>query len=450
MQMATDLVLKWLRWIVSAFLSLMLLQCGQRTVNDSLAPTASPTSEADEAAKWAAIMASVVSINTYDDDRILEIGQGFFVDSQLVVARLSLFQTANRAVVKPHEGSGEFAVAGFVALDRISDLILLRIEGFIAEPLLLNSDSIALSTRTYMVSRPSDANVQLRTGKVEQYSRVNGLPVYQVSNQLHQSASGQPIFLNNRRVLGLAYTDVVNYRKQTLALPANLIGTLMEKQSDRPRPLSDTRSGGDLQQVNANSRIKGIRIETDLGNIEIRLFNEVPDYRDNFIRLAEEGYFNELLVHRVISGFGIQSGAADTRYAGSDDVVGWKGPGYTLPAHIQPDKFHRRGMVGSPRKPDRDNTRRRSDGSQYYIVTGRRYTQKELDEIEKENGYRFSSAQREVYTTVGGAPHLDGSYTLFGEVVSGLEIADKIATVEVGREFRPLQDIRVRRVSVMR
>ncbi len=439
------------RWVLPALLLMMFVQCGQRTTSDSNSQEASRLQEEeDEAAKWAAVLSSVVTIHTFDDNRILEIGQGFFVDSQLVVARLSLFQTANRAVVKPHSGSDEYAVLGYVALDRISDLILLKIEGYVAEPLHLNNDSIALSSRTYIVSRPTDANIQLRTGKVEQFSSVNGLPVYQVSNQLHQSGSGQPIFLNNRQVLGLAFTDVVNYRQQTLALPATLIVSLLDKKGDRLRPLSNTRSGGDLEQGSANSRIKGIRIETDFGDIEIRLFNEVPDYRDNFIRLTEEGYFDGLLVHRVISGFGIQSGAADTRYAGSDDVVGWKGPGYTLPAHILENKFHRRGMVGSPRKPDRDNTRRRSDGSQYYIVTGRRYTQKELDEIEKENGFRFSPVQREVYTSVGGAPHLDGSYTLFGEVVSGLEIADKIAKVEVGREFRPVNDIRVKRVVVIR
>jgi len=176
----------------------------------------------------------------------------------------------------------------------------------------------------------------------------------------------------------------------------------------------------------------------------------MPEYRDNFIRLAEEGFYDSLLVHRVIPGFGIQSGAADTRYAGKDDVVGWKGPGYTLPAHITPGKFHKRGSIGSPRKPDRDNSRKRSDGSQYYIVSGRTYNDTELNDIEKETGHRFTAEQRAVYKTQGGAPHLDGSYTLFGEVVSGMDVVDQIVRLDVGREFRPQKDVRVRKVKVLR
>ena len=187
-----------------------------------------------------------------------------------------------------------------------------------------------------------------------------------------------------------------------------------------------------------------------MGNITIRLFNETPEYRDNFIKLVKENYYDSLLIHRVIPDFGIQTGAADTRYAEKGDIIGWKGPGYTIPAHIVPGLFHRRGMIGSPRKPDTKNQRRRSDGSQFYIVSGRKYFDKELDEIEEQNDYKFSAAQRQVYKTVGGAPHLDGTYTVFGEVTSGMDVVDKIVKVETDREWRPLEDIRLKNIRILK
>jgi cyclophilin family peptidyl-prolyl cis-trans isomerase len=218
------------------------------------------------------------------------------------------------------------------------------------------------------------------------------------------------------------------------------------KKKGKVRPLSELQN--QISDAN-NTKIKGLLIETEYGNITIRLYNSTPQYRDNFIKLVRENYYDGLLIHRVIKGFGIQSGAADTRYSEPDDVVGWKGPGYTLPAHFAPGLYHKRGVVGAPRKPDTENVRLRSDGSQFYIVTGRLYNDKELDDLEMEMKHKFTEEQRNTYKTIGGSPHLDGTYSIFGEVISGLEVADQISLVEVKSDFRPKKDIRVKKIRIL-
>jgi cyclophilin family peptidyl-prolyl cis-trans isomerase len=181
----------------------------------------------------------------------------------------------------------------------------------------------------------------------------------------------------------------------------------------------------------------------------LKLYNDVPAYRDNFLKLVREHYYDSLLWHRVIEDFVIQSGAADTRYAAKDDIVGWKGPGYTLPANIHPKYFHKRGIVGVPRLPDSKNVYKRSDGSQFYIVSGRVYSDSELDAIEKENNIKFTAEQRIVYKTIGGAPTLDGEYTIFGEVTEGMGVVEQIDALGIGTQWRPKLDIRVRRITIV-
>ena len=258
-----------------------------------------------------------------------------------------------------------------------------------------------------------------------------------------------PVFVSNKKTIGLAFADMVDFEMQSMVVPSFVIAQLLEKSNGQTASLASLRSNSNEQVAEANKKIKGLVLETDAGNITIRLFNETPEYRDNFIKLAREQYFDSLLIHRVISDFGIQSGAADTRYAEPGENVGWKGPGYTIPAHIVEDLFHKRGMIGSPRKPDTKNQRRRSDGSQFYIVSGRKYFDQELNELEEQNNIKFSASQRQAYKTVGGAPHLDGTYTVFGEVISGMDVVDKIVQVETDQRWRPVEDIRLKKVRIL-
>lgn len=396
------------------------------------------------------LVPSIVKIESFDQGRFLESETAFFVDSNLIACRLSPLLDATDALISPLNDSKKYEISGFVAIDRINDLILLKAEDITRKGIPLSPEIASKGEKSIYLTKPQKNTLPLHRGQINSYGHVSGSMRYHVSNQFRSQSYGTPVFLDNATCIGIGYAELIDYENQHLVIPSTFIRELLGKATTTPQPLANIKASANKAISEANSKIKGLLIETDLGNIRIRLFNETPEYRDNFIALVNENYYDSLLIHRVISGFCIQSGAADTRYAGKDDIVGWKGPGYSLPAHIVPGFYHKRGMIGSPRKPDRGNSKRRSDGSQFYIVTGRTYSDTELNDIEKASGYHFSAAQRQVYKTIGGAPHIDGTYTIFGEVTAGMDIADKINQLPVDSDFRPLQDIRIRKISILK
>ncbi len=184
-----------------------------------------------------------------------------------------------------------------------------------------------------------------------------------------------------------------------------------------------------------------VRIETPYGSMLVELYDETPQHRDNFLKLAEEGFYDSLLFHRVMQGFMIQGGDPDSRDARPGQQLGMGGPGYTIPAEFNPKYIHVKGALAAARQGDAVNPQRASSGSQFYIVHGRPYTDAELNQIEQRNGITYTEEQRKAYKTIGGAPFLDGQYTVFGKVVEGLEVIDKIAEQPVDRANRPLKDI---------
>ena len=236
-----------------------------------------------------------------------------------------------------------------------------------------------------------------------------------------------------------------------------------------------------------------VRISTNYGDIVVRLYDETPEHRDNFLKLAREGYYDSTLFHRVIKDFMIQGGDPDSKGAPAGKQLGSGGPKYTLPAEIvYPKYFHKRGVLSAARQADQVNPERRSSGSQFYIVWGKTYTESGLKQMaaqldgqrgqqifnglaaqhrdsiqamyqrgdqkglmELQNrlaaetdkilastpGFTFTPEQVEAYTTIGGTPHLDNQYTVFGEVVSGLEVVEKIQKVATGTADRPKEDV---------
>lgn len=195
-------------------------------------------------------------------------------------------------------------------------------------------------------------------------------------------------------------------------------------------------------QQSSASKGQEIVIETSLGNIELLLYDDTPLHRDNMIKLISEGFYDGQLFHRVINHFMIQGGDPHSKGAEQGQRLGIGGPGYTIEAEIRDNHFHKKGALAAARKGDAVNPEKRSSGSQFYIVHGRVLNEPQLTTLQSRGVHDpFTPEQIEAYTTLGGTPHLDGGYTVFGEVTSGMEVVDAIAAVSTDNNDRPVDDI---------
>ena len=206
-----------------------------------------------------------------------------------------------------------------------------------------------------------------------------------------------------------------------------------KKDSSRNNNLSVTKL--DLKNM------KKVLISTKFGDIKIALYNETPQHRDNFIKLVQNGFYDSLLFHRVIANFMIQGGDPNSKNAKSGQPLGMGGPGYTIPAEILPQFIHKKGALAAARQGDAVNPKKESSGSQFYIVQGNVVDDEQLNYFSKMTGKTYSEEVKTIYKTIGGTPHLDGEYTVFGEVYEGLEVIDKIASVPVDGQSRPKEDL---------
>jgi len=184
-----------------------------------------------------------------------------------------------------------------------------------------------------------------------------------------------------------------------------------------------------------------VEISTEYGTMTAKLYNGTPKHRENFIKLASKGYYDDLLFHRVIAGFMIQGGDPDSRGAAPDVQLGQGGPEYKIPAEIRPEYVHKKGALAAARMGDQMNPDRASSGSQFYIVQGTVHTPQSLGPLEAQRGY--TGTQKETYYTLGGTPQLDGAYTVFGEVIEGLDVIDKIAAIKTASGDRPVEDVKM-------
>ena len=199
-----------------------------------------------------------------------------------------------------------------------------------------------------------------------------------------------------------------------------------------------------------------VRIETSQGVIVVKLFNETPMHRDNFVKLVKDKFYDGVLFHRVIADFMIQGGDPDSKTAKPNASLGNGDVGYTIPAEFKtPAIYHKKGALAAAREGDGVNPQKASSGCQFYIVEGKTFTDAELSTMEagkiaryginslNDSTFRFSAEARAVYRTRGGTPHLDGNYTVFGEVTEGIDVVEKISKVKTNASDRPVEDVRV-------
>jgi len=201
-------------------------------------------------------------------------------------------------------------------------------------------------------------------------------------------------------------------------------------------------------KLKRKDRKRDIELVTTQGTIVLRLYDSTPLHRDNFLKLVKSHYYDSMLFHRIIQNFMIQAGDPNSKRAQPHQPLGNGGPAYTIPAEFGVTLYHKKGVLAAARMGDNVNPEKRSSGSQFYIVQGRTFTDAELDSVEiaRLQGRKLPSHHREVYKTTGGTPQLDQNYTVFGEVVKGLEVVDKIASLATSKaqdRDRPLQDVRI-------
>jgi len=190
----------------------------------------------------------------------------------------------------------------------------------------------------------------------------------------------------------------------------------------------------------SQDRVK-VKISTKYGDMVAELYDETPIHRDNFIKLVKDGFYDGTLFHRVIPGFMIQGGDPSSKDSNPNLRIGNGGPGYTLPAELNPQFFHKKGALAAARMSDAINPKKESSGSQFYIVEGQVYDNTSINLMAQRMGTEFSSAQKIAYTTIGGTPQLDANYTVFGELVEGLDVISKISNVSRDKNNLPKEKV---------
>ncbi len=418
--------------------TILFLDCGQKSTEKQT------SSKPVERGSFKTNILGMVEIHTSDHyTRPINKGFGFFVDKETVVTNLDFIQGAYRAKIAAPGTTQYFEVEGYTNYNFHLNLVLLKVKR-------RNNNFIKIAEAPdnkdtlYTLLRPQ-RDLFVSRSAVVGHQATDSSTFLILGSVLE---SGKPAFFCDHALAGIIQQRIIKADSIiTTVIESRWIDTLMQQQL-APKPIIKLSTKSDKVYI-SHKKVRGFRVITSMGSFTIKLFDETPEYRDNFIKLVSDDFYDSLLIHRVIKDFLIQSGAADTRHAGHDDVVGWQGPGYSIPMKVVPGIFHRRGAIAASKLPNEQNPRNFSDGSQFYIICGRVFNHQELDKMEQQKNMKFSAEQRRVYTTIGGAPYLDNDYTVFGEVVAGMDIIDKIAGVKLYNVDRPEVDIRIRRIEIL-
>ena len=229
--------------------------------------------------------------------------------------------------------------------------------------------------------------------------------------------------------------------KGLLAFFISLLAFTANAQVKKATAANTTKNQLDITSTSKKDASIRIRIITDSGTMTVKLYDSTPLHRDNFVKLVKQGFYDSLLFHRVIAGFMIQGGDPTSKHAAAGTMLGSGGDDMSrIPAEFRPGLIHKRGALAAARD---GNPEKASSACQFYIVQGKKSTDAELDMMESSRGKKYTADERNIYKTQGGTPFLDMEYTVFGEVESGMEVIDKIASVQKAPGDRPLGDIRM-------
>lgn len=427
-------------YILGFVISLLLFACGGKKEEVS---SDEAKKQNDKIAYRKNIKATVDLIcydqYTYEKEKF----KGALIGPNIIAAPFKKIQGAY-SVRSIHRGKDvQPMMNGYYDYDIPGNLVLMKMSGppmqhpKLAQKATLNNGLYHLGFRNNKMFKLNLYCDSLIKFKGKDYYRIKGkVPV------------GVPLFNNKHLIAGITTTINIDGKSVHVMIPVQELQRKIKTLPTKVERLVKLQFKTD-KVYPGPEKVNYFRVHTEKGSFDIRLSDKLPEYQKNFIRLASDGYYDSLLVHRVIHKFLIQMGASDTKFAKKDDPVGWKGPGYSLPTIIIPELIHKRGAIAASKLPDYKNPNNRSDGSQFYIVCGRTFTNDELKDIEEQKNFTFSEKGRKVYNTIGGAPYLDRDYTVFGEVIRGMEVVDALSMLPTNKDERPFQDIRINRVQIV-
>lgn len=386
---------------------------------------------------------NTVDIELYDQyARVFRTGKGTMISGNVMVAPLDLVQGSFSVKSKFLGREIEPMSSGYFNYDFNTNLVFLKISGA--------AQSYAPMASTFIGN--SFYTLDLREGNI--YKDAVSVVGEVISDSIRAfavskvKAAGTSLFNAQHQLVGVYSNVQIDGKDSLLVIPIQTILSLLPPKGTAVKGIANLRLKSNKIYTPA-AKVAGFKVETTMGDFSFKVYDDLPEYKKNMIKLVSDAFYDSLLIHRVLYRFLIQMGAADTKYAQKGDPVGWKGPGYMLPTIIKPQYIHKRGAVALSKPPSYANPDNQTSGSQFYIIAGRTFSDDELNDYQKQKDFKYTADQRNTYKTVGGAAYLDRDYAVVGEIISGMDVIDAIASLPVGDDDRPLGDVRILKMSLI-